>query len=105
MTMKQLRSMISEYLDKLNYERPFVNSDKFVINSYSKWACKELLSNIDNIGNLPFTLTPFEVLDNFRNKMNQYAYLNYKNSLGFSIAMDTAEYFIEEYWRYENGKQ
>lgn len=97
-TIKDLRDITQEYLDKLEYTHPFVNSDKFVDNSYAKWACKEILNVIDKSNDLPFKLTPIELLDAFSNKMQTYALMNSKNALCFTIGQETAEYLIEECW-------
>lgn len=101
MSIMDLKNMVQSYLDKLEYIHPFVNSDKFTTNSYSKWACKELLNEIGKLDDLPFHLTPVEFLDAFTDKMKTYAYMNSKNSLPFVIAAETAEYFIEECFRHK----
>ena len=98
MTMEKLRNYVEEYLYELSWQHPFVNSDKFVKNSYSKWACKEILREIDSSENLPFKVTPVELLDQFSEKMKEYAYMNSKNGQGFVIAQETAEYLIEQCW-------
>lgn len=101
MTIKKLRSIVQEYKDELSYKHPFVTSDRFVDNSYAKWACGEILKSIDRAEDLPFKLTPFEILEQFCDKMKRYAYMNAKNSIGFSIAAETAEYLMEQYWLFE----
>ena len=101
MTKEDLKKVVNEYLEELTYQHPFVNSDKFVDNSYRKWACEEILNAIDRAENLPFELTTLEILDSFSEKMKRYAYMNSRNSLGFAIASETAEYLIEEYWLYD----
>lgn len=97
-TIDGLRDITQNYLDELKYTHPFVNSDKFIDNSYAKWACTEILKEIDKANDLPFHLTPIELLEAFSNKMQSYAFMNSKNSLGFTIAKETAEYLIEECW-------
>ena len=98
MTMKALKEIVQSYLDELEYTRPFVNSDKFTDNSYSKWACKEILREIEKTKDLPFSLEPIELLNSFSEKMKRYAYMNQKNSLLFVIASETAEYLVEQCW-------
>lgn len=98
MTNKDLKRIVQNYLDELEYTHPFVNSDKFVDNSYAKWACKEILTEIEKVTDLPFNLTPMEILNAFSEKMKRYAYMNSKNSLIFVIASETAEYLIEQCW-------
>ena len=97
-TMKKAGKIVRDYLDELSYMHPFVTSDKFIDNSYSKWACKEILKEIKKSEDLPFSLTPIELLDSFSQKMKRYAYMNQKNSLIFTIASETAEYLIEQCW-------
>lgn len=99
MTNRDLKKLVQNHLDILEYKRPFVNSEKFVENSHEKWACKELLRFIEESERLPFSLTPIEILDQFTEKMKTYAFMNSKNSLIFSVAQETGEYFIEESWR------
>ena len=98
MTMKELQTLVQNYHDELEYTHPFVNSDQFLTNSYSKWACEELLTEIKKSKDLPFDLEPFELLNSFCEKMKRFAYMNSKNSLIFVTASETAEYLIEQYW-------
>ena len=97
-TMEKLKNLASTYHEELSYTHPFVNSDKFVDNSYKKWACQEILKEIEFSKQLPFNLTPIQLLDQFSEKMKKYACMNTKNSLIFTIASETAEYLIEECW-------
>ena len=97
-SIPQLKKVVQVYRDQLEYTHPFVTSDKFFTNSYSKWACDEILREIDSIKDLPFELTSIEFLDQFVEKMKRYAYQNQKNSMIFVIAQETAEYFIEQCW-------
>lgn len=99
MSRKILREIVQDYLDKLEYTHPLINSEKFVINSYSKTACENLLREIDIAETLPFDLTPFEILDSFCEKMKNFASLNAKNALLFRVAEDVTDYIIEECWR------
>ena len=97
-TWTDLKKIVENYQFELNWQHPFVTSDKFIDNSYSKWACKEILHEINGVDELPFNLTPIELLEEFSGKMKQYAYMNSKNSLIFTIASETAEYLIEQCW-------
>lgn len=99
-TFDDLKIITQNYLDELKYTHPFVNSDKFVDNSYAKWACQEILKEIDRIDDLPFHLVPTEFLTAFSGKMQNYAFMNSKNALCFTIAQETAEYLIEQCWVY-----
>ena len=98
MTMSKLKKLVELYYDELSFMHPFVTSDKFIDNSYKKWACKEILKEIEFSKELPFSLTPFQLLEQFSDKMKRYACMNVKNSLIFTIASETAEYMIEECW-------
>lgn len=98
MSIPQLKKLVREYQDELSFIHPFVTSDKFTDNSYAKWACGEILKEIDKTAELPFRLTAIELLDQFSEKMKRYAYMNSKNSLLFVIASETAEYLIEQCW-------
>lgn len=98
MTRKDLKILVRNYLDELEYTHPLVNSDKFLNNSFAKFACKKILKEIDIAETLPFDLTPIEILEAFRDKMSRYAFMNSKNSIKFSIMSETAEYLIEQFW-------
>lgn len=65
---------------------------EFQYETYSIWAAKELLVELSKNKNLP----PLFVLERFRDKMDDYACLNKKNSFIFSVAKDTAEYLIDQ---------
>ena len=103
MSMTELEELVQNYLDKLEWQHPPQRSDKFIANSMGKWACKELRRDIHMSisGELPFHLTPAELLENFIDRMNRYACeIGNKNArYRFSIAADTGEYFMEEYWQ------
>lgn len=98
MTRKDLKLLVQNHLDELEYTHPFINSDKFLENSFAKFACKKILEEIDIAETLPFDLTPIEILEAFRDKMDRYASMNQKNSISFSIMSDTAQYLIERFW-------
>lgn len=65
---------------------------EFQYETYSIWAAKELLVELSKNKNLP----PLFVLEKFRDKMDDYACLNKKNSFIFSVAKDTTEYLIDQ---------
>lgn len=107
-TMEKLKKITSNYLDELTYMHPFVTSDKFADNSYSKWACKEILKEIEFSKKLPFDLTPLSLLEQFIDKMKRYSCVHSENGLPFTIAAETAEYLIEQCWLNEwrkNGRR
>ena len=103
-TMEDIKKMVELYQDELRYMHPFVNSNKFADNSYRKWACGEILKEIEKTKDLPFDITPLQLLNQFADKMKRYAYMNSKNSLAFTIASETAEYLIDEYWILDRKK-
>ena len=105
MNKEELRRMIQTYLDKLEYTHPPIQSDRFFQNSYAKWACRELLKEIQSSYTCPFELCALEILNMFADKMKQFACRNSKNSMGFVIAAETAEYFIEEYYQYKSRRK
>ena len=65
---------------------------EFQYETYSIWAAKELLVELSENKSLP----PLFVLEKFRDKMDDYACLNKKNSFIFSVAKDTTEYLIDQ---------
>jgi hypothetical protein len=96
--MEELKKEVETYREELGFMHPFVTSDKFVDNSYQKWACSEILKEIEFSKKLPFTLTPLQLLEQFAEKMKRYSCMNLKNSLIFTIAAETAEYMTEQCW-------
>ena len=105
MTNRELTGIVKNYLDKLEYMHPLINSEKFIQNSHSKWACKELLRFIKESEQVPFHLTAYEILDGFIEKMRLYAGMNSRNAEAFLIASDVGSYILEEMWKItENGK-
>lgn len=97
----RLDHIVQTYLDKLEWQHPCIRSRAFLENSWSKWACKELLRDIYNMKELPFEITPLELLEQFRERMSSYAceHPNKEHAMAFVVAEETADYFIEEYWR------
>lgn len=104
MSIKDLERIVKMYYEKLSFMHPLIGSDKFVTNSNHKWACKEILREIGMIDSLPFHLEAWEILQNFSEKMKLYAGKNERNSKLFLDACDTAEYLIEEGWRFDSNK-
>ena len=104
-TNRDLTRIVRNYLDKLEYTHPLINSEKFTRNSYSKWACKELLRYITSSEQVPFHLTPYEILDGFIDRMRSYAGLNARNAEAFLIAADVGSYIYEELCREKNQER
>ena len=99
-----LSDIVQTYLDKLEYVHPYHRSIKFEDNVAAKWACKELLNDIYKVDELPFDLTPDELLDHFIEKMKRYAceHDHKEHTYLFAKAADTAEFISEEYWQSYN---
>lgn len=70
---------------------------EFQYESFSIWAAKELLVEVSKKEDLP----PLYVMENFREKMNDYACLNKANSFIFSVANDTVNYLIDQLISYK----
>ena len=70
---------------------------EFQYESFSIWAAKELLVEISKKEDLP----PLYVMENFREKMDDYACLNKTNSFIFSVAKDTVNYLIDQLISYK----
>ncbi|MBQ8135454.1 MAG: hypothetical protein IJ192_13800 [Clostridia bacterium] len=76
--------------DFLNQECNLCRKSEFISYSYMRWAAMELLTELCIYEDIP----PLIVLENFRDKMNEYAKLNVKTTFIFSVGSKTAEYFI-----------
>ena len=99
-----MERIVRNYYEKLSFMYPLIGSEKFITNANQKWACKEILREIDRLDLLPFNLTAFELLENFSEKMKLYAGKNERNSALFLDACNVAEYLIEEGWRLKSKK-
>ena len=100
MSIDEAIEMTQTYLDKLEWMHPVVNSQKFLDNSYAKVACRKIIQELIESKDVPFNVTPLEVLQNFSDKMKHYAcdMKNKELSFAFVQAAETAEYLIEEVW-------
>ena len=100
MSIDEAIEMTQSYLDKLEWMHPIINSQKFLDNSYAKVACKRIIRELIESKDVPFQVTPVEVLQNFSDKMKRYAcdMKNKELSFAFIQAAETAEYLIEEVW-------
>ena len=97
-----LRDITKDKLERLEFVNPSMRSRKFFENSADKWACREFLHDIDHIDNIPFSITPDELIDQFINKMDRYS-CNHKNkdrAFGFLRAIDMIEGIKEDYYSY-----
>lgn len=59
--------------------------------SYSKWAAREILVRLIKEKETP----PLVVIEQFRDKMDEYSCRNLNTSYMFSVAKDTAEWIID----------
>lgn len=100
MNIAQAKSMVSDYMRRLEYLHPVIRSDKFLDNSYSKIACREILKELEASRDLPFIMTPMDVFEAFSNKMKRMAcdHPNKEHSFLFIQCAETAEFFIEQCW-------
>ncbi|MBQ9250673.1 MAG: hypothetical protein IJ179_09950 [Oscillospiraceae bacterium] len=100
MSIDEAIEMTQTYLDKLEWIHPIINSQKFLDNSYAKVACRRIIRELIESKDIPFNVTPLEVLQNFSDKMKRYAcdMKNKELSFAFIQAAETAEYLIEEVW-------
>lgn len=83
---------ITEYcLMQLRQSRFDWYSNNFTSNSYSIWAAKELLKQLNNNRDIP----PLITLENFEELMDEYACKNINNSFLFSCAKDITRWIID----------
>lgn len=96
----QAKKMVSDYLAGLEHRHPPVRSEKFLDNSYSKVACRELLKELEDSEDVPFVITPMDVFRDFSDKMKHMAcdHPDKEHSHLFIQCSEIAEYFIEECW-------
>lgn len=80
-------NMINDFLSQ---EHDLFGESEFISYSYMRWASKELLAELSIHEDMP----PLIVLENFRDRMNEYTKLNAEAAFIFSIGSNTAEYFI-----------
>lgn len=59
--------------------------------SYSRWAAKELLLRLKKNKTTP----PLILIEEFRDQMDHYSYINVRTSYVFSCAKDMAEWIID----------
>ena len=84
--------MVKEYLKyNLGDIRRFKRKDSFKQASYSRSAAQEILRRLI----VDDTTPPLIILEEFRDRMDLYSTVNLKTSEMFSVAKDTAEYFID----------
>ena len=85
--------IVKDYIPELErYEDLWWRSSEFAQWSYSKTAAKEILELLEKDTNTP----PLVVIEEYRDKMNNFACLNPKWSIMYSVAADIAEYMIDE---------
>lgn len=75
-TMDQLRDAVEERLEMLEAQAPpnfFFSRRELRLWTANKWACKELLRDIEEADSVPFVITPLEILEGFKRKMDDSA--------------------------------
>lgn len=88
---KRVIEMVKEYLQYYLGDIRRFKRKEFKQACYSKWAAQEILRRLIVDDETP----PLIVLEEFRDKMDQYSLINQQSSEIFSVAKDTAEYFID----------
>lgn len=91
--------IVHDYYIRLERKRrPYWRSPEFAQLVYSQMAAKDILDILTNNISEP----PLPLIEEYRDKMNEYSCLNPKHSIMYSIAYDTAESIIDEligtYW-------
>lgn len=101
----QAIELTESYFKKLEYLKPIVKSNRFIENSYAKIACKDIIRELKNSVNLPFVVTPLDVLYSYSNRMKLWAseFPDKEKRLAFLVAADTADYLKEKCWLIDMG--
>lgn len=93
---KEAILVIREYL--ADHDKPgryFWRKEFFEQYSYSKWACKELISRIQTREDS----RPIDIIEEFIDEMDKYSYQvglrAFTGSFTFSVAKDTAEDILD----------
>lgn len=85
--------VVLTYCTRLERQKiPYWRSEEFAQLSYSKTAAYSILSALK----IDETTPPLQIIEDFRDRMNELACLNPKTSIMFSVAHDTAEDIIDE---------
>ena len=101
-TMDQLRDTVTERLTLLQAQAPpnfFFSNRDLHLWSANKWACKELLREIDEAEAVPFIITPLEILEGFKRKMDDLACTfgtHSKREKIYTEASDLATWIMED---------
>ena len=83
---------IQQYIRDLDKRQIYdYRSLAFEQRSYSQFAADELLRLLENDNSTP----PIMIIEDFVAKMDKYACMSTSNSFIFSVAYDTAIYFLE----------
>lgn len=94
--------IIRSYIRELNHSVRYQWQDKHLAQIYySKIAAIKLLNYIKN----DKSLSPMTIVENFRDKMNEYACMNDFNSRMFSVQCDVAEYILDEIVVYQERRK
>lgn len=84
---------IEDYIKRLErqFKEHWVTSE-FEQQSYSKWVANDILGHLKKECSIP----PLQLLEEYREKMDEYSCYNSKNSIMFSTLKDTVEDIIDE---------
>lgn len=85
-------AIVLEYISKL--ERPGKHQPLlyFAFYSYSRWAAKELLKELEQHSDMP----AIDVVEHFARKMDHFSTMNKDTSFCFSTAHDVATDILDE---------
>lgn len=85
--------IVTEYISRLERQpMGYWRSSEFAQLSYSKSAAREVLRLLQHNKELP----PLVVIEEYRDKMNDYSCLNSVWSIMYSVAADTASSIVDE---------
>lgn len=85
--------VIQDYIKRLKHQpKELWLSTEFEQQSYSKWVANDILGRLKRERSIP----PLQLLEEYRERMDEYSCCNSKNSFMFSVAHDTAEDIIDE---------
>ena len=94
--------IIRSYIRELEHNVQYQWQEKHLAQIYySKIAAIKLLSYVKT----DKLLSPMTIVENFRDKMNEYACMNDFNSRMFSIQVDVAEYILDEIVVYQERRK
>ena len=91
-TVEDLEAAVKCRIDIINCQHPPHNSRRFMENAFKKWACKEILREIQISGDLPFLESAEDILYRLKKKMDSAP----GHIMCFSVGADVVDEFIEK---------